>query len=132
MPRNRTDDEDPPVERSRSAEEKKGFLTNVIGGTLIAGCCWSLGFGYSQSTLGAVVARTNLSIEYLKEVQNSDRKAAEDALARISKDIVDQRLQALENMKQVVGLMSKMTEQNQELIAFLRARSNVAIDRSSK
>jgi len=117
MPQHPKDDGD------EDRTEKRGLLYNIIGGILIAGCCWSLGYGYSQSTLSATVARVNLSVDHIREIQQADRRAFEDADSRLTKDIAASRETSSEHMKSVVSLVEKMTQQNQELIAFLRAMS---------
>jgi hypothetical protein len=115
------ENEDRHEHRHDDNSDKKGILYNVIGGILIAGCCWSLGYGYSQSTLGAAVTRVSMSVEHVRELQIADRKSFEDADLRLSKEIAAGREASSEHMKSVVALMQKVTEQNQELIAFLRA-----------
>jgi hypothetical protein len=118
-------------EHDEKSNDKKGLLYNIVGGILIAGCCWSLGFGYSQSTLSASVARVTMSIDHLRELQIADRKASEEADARIDRELSNHQTMSSEHMKMVVNLIQKMTEQNQELIAFLRANRGLNIPKST-
>lgn len=105
----------------RRSAEKRGLFYNIIGGILIAGCCWSLGYGYSQSTLGSTVARVSMSVDHVREIQMADRKSSEEADARLSKEIADYRSSSGESLRSILSLVQRVTEQNQELIAFLRA-----------
>jgi cyclopropane fatty-acyl-phospholipid synthase-like methyltransferase len=122
MPRYNEQDSEEVQQRKAESNERRSLLYNVVGGTLIAGCCWSLGYGYSQSTLGSTVAKVSLSIEHLRELQITDRRTLDEADNRLSAALAEQRQNTAEHMRHVVSLMTKMTEQNQELIAFLRAK----------
>ena len=119
----RTDDAD---DFDRPRREKSPIWSQLMGGILLVICSTSLGYGWAQSTttreLVVSLARLSLSVDHMRELQQTDRKALDNTDLRISRDISDMRAAATEHMKVTVNLIQKMVEQNQELIAYLRAR----------
>lgn len=87
----------------------------IVGGMLIAICSASLSYGYCNGKHGAEVVKAIQAIQFVKEVQDSDRKRTIDEIASI-------RAASSKHMEVTVNLMSKLVEQNNELIMFLRAR----------
>lgn len=109
--------------KDESTTERKSFVSNIVSGILIAGCCWSLGYGYSQSTLSASVARVSVSLDHVREVQAADKKASEEADQRLTHEIAIIRDESKERMKAVMDLMQRVSDQNQEMVSFLKSHT---------
>lgn len=86
----------------------------VVGGILIALFGTSIGFGLSQSTVGAAVGKQEVQIVGLK-----------DSDLAIRSDILDLRRQTDDRMKMVTDLLGKMIEQTRELVSVVRVQNDI-------
>lgn len=86
----------------------------VVTGILIALFSGSLGFGFSQLTFGGDVKQHNVEIIALKEADTMIRK-----------DMADERNRTDDRIKNVALLMTKLIEQNQELINLVKVQNEL-------
>jgi len=87
--------------------EAKGnsVTTQIIGGLLIAVCSGSIGYGYSQSTLGIVVHGHEKDIQSLRQNDSNTQTIIEATNHRIDR---------------VADLMGDLVKQNTELVMLLK------------
>jgi len=86
----------------KMTEKTSSIFKQVIGGIVIAACSGSMGFGFSQATLGKDVALNRA------------------AIVQYRTDFMDEKNRTDERIFRLTGMMDKQAEQNTEIIRLAR------------